>query len=94
MKNFNSPFKFIYKSYSYFKTQKYSKSTSAVENLIASGAIIEPSLLIKNKIKEIPKLSDFLIDNHNRMHNYLRISLTEKCNLRCQVIYSILYKFI
>lgn len=25
-----------------------------------------------------------LQDSHNRFHNYLRISLTEKCNLRCQ----------
>lgn len=25
-----------------------------------------------------------LIDSHGRRHNYLRISLTEKCNLRCQ----------
>lgn len=24
-----------------------------------------------------------LIDNYNRIHNYLRISLTDKCNLRC-----------
>ena len=24
-----------------------------------------------------------LIDNHNRIHNYLRISLTDKCNLNC-----------
>ena len=24
-----------------------------------------------------------LIDTHGRLHNYLRISLTEKCNLRC-----------
>ena len=24
-----------------------------------------------------------LTDKHNRVHNYLRISLTEKCNLRC-----------
>ena len=24
-----------------------------------------------------------IIDNHKRTHNYLRISLTEKCNLRC-----------
>lgn len=24
-----------------------------------------------------------LVDKHQRMHNYLRISLTEKCNLRC-----------
>ena len=24
-----------------------------------------------------------LVDKHQRTHNYLRISLTEKCNLRC-----------
>ncbi|XP_057716306.1 molybdenum cofactor biosynthesis protein 1 isoform X2 [Corythoichthys intestinalis] len=28
--------------------------------------------------------SSFLTDNFGRRHNYLRISLTEKCNLRCQ----------
>lgn len=27
--------------------------------------------------------SDFLTDNFNRQHDYLRISITEKCNLRC-----------
>jgi len=26
---------------------------------------------------------DFLTDSHNRFHNYLRISITERCNLRC-----------
>ena len=29
-------------------------------------------------------LSDFLTDTFGRQHNYLRISLTERCNLRCQ----------
>ena len=29
-------------------------------------------------------LSEFLMDTHGRHHNYLRISLTERCNLRCQ----------
>ncbi|KFO27006.1 Molybdenum cofactor biosynthesis protein 1 [Fukomys damarensis] len=28
--------------------------------------------------------SAFLVDGFGRQHNYLRISLTEKCNLRCQ----------
>ncbi|OAY77970.1 Cyclic pyranopterin monophosphate synthase, mitochondrial, partial [Ananas comosus] len=28
--------------------------------------------------------SDMLIDSFGRFHNYLRISLTERCNLRCQ----------
>ena len=27
--------------------------------------------------------SGSLVDGHNRTHDYLRISLTEKCNLRC-----------
>ena len=30
------------------------------------------------------ELSDFLTDTFGRHHNYLRISLTERCNLRCQ----------
>jgi len=32
----------------------------------------------------IPNVSPILIDKLHRRHNYLRISLTEKCNLRCQ----------
>ena len=39
----------------------------------------------KAKDKEIGNpVSDMLIDGFGRMHNYLRISLTERCNLRCQ----------
>ncbi|GMJ00858.1 cofactor of nitrate reductase and xanthine dehydrogenase 2 [Hibiscus trionum] len=30
------------------------------------------------------RVSDMLIDSFGRKHNYLRISLTERCNLRCQ----------
>jgi hypothetical protein len=41
--------------------------------------------LSNTPINEIPDLKSFLTDNFNRMHNYLRISLTERCNLRCQV---------
>lgn len=29
-------------------------------------------------------VSDMLIDSFGRLHTYLRISLTERCNLRCQ----------
>uniref|UniRef100_A0A672UR13 Uncharacterized protein n=1 Tax=Strigops habroptila TaxID=2489341 RepID=A0A672UR13_STRHB len=29
--------------------------------------------------------SAFLTDSFGRQHNYLRISLTEKCNLRCKI---------
>lgn len=34
-------------------------------------------------IKEAKPFSSFLTDNFARQHDYLRISLTEKCNLRC-----------
>uniref|UniRef100_A0A8C9R712 Molybdenum cofactor biosynthesis protein 1 n=1 Tax=Scleropages formosus TaxID=113540 RepID=A0A8C9R712_SCLFO len=33
---------------------------------------------------EAPPFSAFLTDTFGRRHRYLRISLTEKCNLRCQ----------
>ena len=29
------------------------------------------------------KTTAILTDTHGRKHNYLRISLSEKCNLRC-----------
>ncbi|XP_011625432.1 GTP 3',8-cyclase, mitochondrial [Amborella trichopoda] len=41
-----------------------------------------------NMLSEAPQasapLSDMLVDSFGRMHTYLRISLTERCNLRCQ----------
>src|SRR4051812_36175035 len=39
--------------------------------------------LCSEKLKEIPDLRKFLTDSFGRYHNYLRISLTERCNLRC-----------
>ncbi|XP_058073406.1 GTP 3',8-cyclase, mitochondrial [Magnolia sinica] len=40
------------------------------------------------KLLEAPSkdssVSDMLIDSFGRLHTYLRISLTERCNLRCQ----------
>ena len=48
---------------------------------------VETKSQTKNEeiLKDIPSLSHFLTDNFKRVHNYLRISLTERCNLRCQV---------
>ncbi|KAI1743708.1 molybdenum cofactor biosynthesis protein 1 B [Xylaria scruposa] len=34
-------------------------------------------------LNDAKPFSDFLIDNFHRQHDYLRISLTERCNLRC-----------
>jgi len=36
--------------------------------------------------------SAFLTDSFGRRHNYLRISLTEKCNLRCKYLLAFLHK--
>ncbi|XP_062863767.1 molybdenum cofactor biosynthesis protein 1 isoform X1 [Trichomycterus rosablanca] len=38
----------------------------------------------KRVLKDVLPFSEFLTDTFGRRHNYLRISLTEKCNLRCQ----------
>ncbi|OCK79682.1 molybdenum cofactor biosynthesis prote [Lepidopterella palustris CBS 459.81] len=37
----------------------------------------------KEAIKQAKPFSDFLTDTFNRQHDYLRISITERCNLRC-----------
>ena len=33
--------------------------------------------------------SEFLTDTFGRQHTYLRISLTERCNLRCECVFPI-----
>ncbi|KAH8162970.1 hypothetical protein CIB48_g5274 [Xylaria polymorpha] len=35
------------------------------------------------RLSDAKPFSDFLVDNFHRQHDYLRISLTERCNLRC-----------
>lgn len=37
----------------------------------------------KEAIRNAKPFSDFLTDTFNRQHDYLRISVTERCNLRC-----------
>ncbi|KAF2086378.1 molybdenum cofactor biosynthesis prote [Saccharata proteae CBS 121410] len=37
----------------------------------------------REAIKQAKPFSDFLTDNFSRQHDYLRISITERCNLRC-----------
>lgn len=42
-----------------------------------------PTSARHDSIKNAKPFSDFLTDNFQRQHDYLRISITEKCNLRC-----------
>ena len=40
------------------------------------------------KVQNILPFSEFLTDAHGRAHSYLRISITEKCNLRFVTFYN------
>ncbi|KAM0251122.1 hypothetical protein ACHAQJ_008328 [Trichoderma viride] len=43
-----------------------------------------PSVLSRReRVRDAKPFSDFLTDTFQRQHDYLRISLTERCNLRC-----------
>ncbi|KAK4997739.1 hypothetical protein LTR66_002904 [Elasticomyces elasticus] len=37
----------------------------------------------REAVKDVKPFSEFLTDKFNRQHDYLRISVTERCNLRC-----------
>lgn len=37
----------------------------------------------RQALRDAKPFSDFLTDTFNRQHDYLRISVTERCNLRC-----------
>jgi len=43
----------------------------------------QQSALRRNAIKSAKPFSAFLTDSFHRQHDYLRISVTERCNLRC-----------
>ena len=47
------------------------------------GTSIPSSLDRRKAVKDAKPFSDFLTDNFSRQHDYLRISITERCNLRC-----------
>ncbi|KAK2843673.1 hypothetical protein Q7C36_011888 [Tachysurus vachellii] len=65
------------------------KDANANANAYSSAAASsEQELTIaggrRRVLKDVLPFSAFLTDTFGRRHNYLRISLTEKCNLRCQ----------
>jgi len=52
----------------------------------AATAIEESSSTLSSRKYLLPDAKpfrSFLTDSYNRFHNYLRISITERCNLRC-----------
>ncbi|KAI1432327.1 molybdenum cofactor biosynthesis protein 1 B [Xylaria sp. CBS 124048] len=66
-------------------TVRYATTAATVPN--ASAAAPDPGISRReyrqDLVKNAKPFSDFLTDTFHRQHDYLRISLTEKCNLRC-----------
>lgn len=46
--------------------------------------VIDTKKRSRIKNEDILPFSAFLVDSFGRRHNYLRISLTERCNFRCE----------
>ncbi|KAJ8131888.1 hypothetical protein O1611_g1738 [Lasiodiplodia mahajangana] len=66
---------------------RYAATASTAASRTTSIATSAPSLprhtARRELIRDAKPLSDFLVDSFHRQHDYLRISLTERCNLRC-----------
>lgn len=55
--------------------------------LVADRTVYSPG----EKLLSQPATNETLTDTFGRHHTYLRISLTEKCNLRCNKPFSVVY---
>ncbi|THC89218.1 hypothetical protein EYZ11_011337 [Aspergillus tanneri] len=76
-----------------FRTHSTSSTSRGVENHDAesspSAYFPDPNATRKlssprwSALKSAKPFSEFLTDTFNRQHDYLRISVTERCNLRC-----------
>ncbi|EME47682.1 hypothetical protein DOTSEDRAFT_69589 [Dothistroma septosporum NZE10] len=70
-------------------SKKRIATAAAVERQEPDAFISEPAPIMtpqpdrRQKVRDAKPFSDFLTDNFDRQHDYLRISLTERCNLRC-----------
>ncbi|KIW04845.1 molybdenum cofactor biosynthesis protein A [Verruconis gallopava] len=62
-----------------------SKADGTTNSCSSPPSVGEPRRVMSRKeaIRNAKPFSDFLTDNFNRQHDYLRISITERCNLRC-----------
>ncbi|OTB20280.1 hypothetical protein K445DRAFT_371912 [Daldinia sp. EC12] len=61
-------------------------ATAAVQPIPEPANPVEPPAVQFSRrelLKDAKPFSDFLTDTFHRQHDYLRISLTERCNLRC-----------
>jgi len=67
-----------------FQSQARNHATTAVDSHGRDGPLQpdQPSSK-RQRLKDAKPFSDFLTDTYHRQHDYLRISVTERCNLRC-----------
>ncbi|KAJ5784806.1 uncharacterized protein N7503_010018 [Penicillium pulvis] len=59
------------------------QSTSSIPSRATTTEIPPHNTPRLTALKTAKPFSDFLTDTFNRQHDYLRISVTERCNLRC-----------
>lgn len=58
-------------------------TSNHVESSWSKMYATQPENIHQDAVKDDP-VSNMLLDSFGRLHTYLRISLTERCNLRCQ----------
>ncbi|KAJ5638828.1 hypothetical protein N7528_001218, partial [Penicillium herquei] len=65
-------------------TRWHSTSSIAPSTLTSSEPLLQPTSTSRvASLKDAKPFSEFLTDTFNRQHDYLRISVSERCNLRC-----------
>ncbi|KAI0476728.1 molybdenum cofactor biosynthesis protein 1 B [Xylaria cf. heliscus] len=76
-----------FKSQQYVMLVRHATTAATADSYGTSTAVPNPSLTHhtsrRARLNDAKPFSDFLVDNFHRQHDYLRISLTERCNLRC-----------
>ena len=59
-------------------------TTAAISRQSSDGRLHQPQTSSKReRLRDAKPFSDFLTDTFHRQHDYLRISVTERCDLRC-----------
>ncbi|KAI3544145.1 hypothetical protein CABS01_00265 [Colletotrichum abscissum] len=64
-------------------TQRRCLNAAAAAAQVTPSSQHQPLTTRRRLIKDAKPFSDFLTDTFHRQHDYLRISVTERCNLRC-----------
>ncbi|RDA86719.1 hypothetical protein CP532_4193 [Ophiocordyceps camponoti-leonardi (nom. inval.)] len=58
-------------------------ATTITTTTTTSSTTTDGTTARRERIRQAKPFSDFLTDTFHRQHDYLRISVTERCNLRC-----------